>query len=173
MTHTAKVRVGEKKGRTTVLICGECSLETVHEIMVFVDSEDESDDGDIRVWDSYLTVQCRGCRTVSFCVESSCTEDFDPEDPDALLVRKTLFPSRIVGRTPLRDLQHLSHELSKVYEETREALIQNLAVLAGIGIRAIVETVCNEKRAPGRNLSKKIDGLVSLRLITNAEAKIL
>jgi hypothetical protein len=51
--------------------------------------------------------------------------------------------------------------------------MQDLAVLTGIGIRAIVETVCNEKEAPGGNLARMIGGLATLNLITQTEAKIL
>lgn len=51
--------------------------------------------------------------------------------------------------------------------------MQGLPVLTGIGIRAIVETVCKERGAKGRNLFKKINSLVTLNLITKLEARVL
>jgi hypothetical protein len=51
--------------------------------------------------------------------------------------------------------------------------MQGLPVLAGIGIRAIVETVCNDKEATGPNLYEKINSLVTLNLITQTEATVL
>ncbi len=51
--------------------------------------------------------------------------------------------------------------------------MEGLPVLTGIGIRAIVETVCRERSSPGRNLAEKIGGLITLNLITQTEAEIL
>jgi hypothetical protein len=48
-----------------------------------------------------------------------------------------------------------------------------LPVLAGIVIRAIVETVCKEKGASGGNLEQKIDHLAAMNLITSDGARIL
>jgi hypothetical protein len=163
MSHTAKIELGTRKGTAILVVCGECGRLTDHEILVDAVSRDETSDGDIQFWDDYLTLQCRGCKTLSFCLESINSEDSDDEGQP--LPSRTLFPSRIVGRPQLRDLYHLPAELRMVYEETRSALIENLKVLTGIGIRAIVETVCNEKEAPGRNLAQKIAGLVTLNLI--------
>ena len=51
--------------------------------------------------------------------------------------------------------------------------MEGLSVLTGIGIRAIVETVCRERNSPGRVLADRIGGLVALNLITQTEAEIL
>lgn len=51
--------------------------------------------------------------------------------------------------------------------------MQGLPILGGIGIRAIVETVCNERGATGTNLFQKINSLVTLSLITQQEASVL
>jgi len=46
-------------------------------------------------------------------------------------------------------------------------------VLAGIGIRAIIETVCKERSAKGKDLKEKIDDLANLGVVTKDGAKIL
>ena len=173
MSHTAKRTLNKRNGGTIVIVCGECSRRTVHEILTDVASEDESPGGDVQVSESYLIVQCRGCLTLSFCKESQCSEDWDPEEENALLVRRDLFPGRIAGRPPLRDAYHLPWQLRRIYEEARSALMQGLPVLTGIGIRAIVETVCNERGATGANLFQKINSLVTQNLITQQEATVL
>jgi Domain of unknown function (DUF4145) len=173
MSHTAKRTLNQRKNATIVIVCGECSRSTVHEILTDVRSDDESYRGDIQESESYLIVQCRGCLTLSFCKESQSSEDWDPEDENALLVRRLLFPGRIAGRPPLRDAYHLPWDLQKIYAEARSALMQGLPVLTGIGIRAIVETVCNERGAMGANLFQKINSLVTLNLITQQEATVL
>lgn len=156
-----------------VLVCDRCNRETSHAILAEVKSHDSDPEGDIQVWDDYSVVQCRGCRSLSFCHSSRCTEDCDPHDVNALLNRIKQYPSRVAGRPPLRDAYHLPNSVGQIYEETRAALVQEHPILAGIGIRAIVETICNEKTAPGRDLREKITGLVTLHLITPSEAEVL
>jgi hypothetical protein len=46
-------------------------------------------------------------------------------------------------------------------------------VLTGIGIRAIVETVCKERSASGKNLEEKIDQLAAKNLVTAEGAEVL
>jgi len=171
MSHTAKIKVLERKGETVVVVCGECSRETAHEILTGVDSHDSDDEADIQVWHRFLVLQCRGCKTLSFCRESECTEDLDSEG--GLITTRTLFPGRIAGRPTLRDIYHLPSNLRMVYEESRAALMEGLAILTGIGIRAIVETVCNDKRTSGRGLFHKIPQLVEIGVITRNEANVL
>jgi hypothetical protein len=172
MSHTAKIEIKPRPGTTVIVICGECGRRTEHEVLTNVISSDHSPDADIYVSDEFLTIQCRGCKTVSFCKEGSCSEDTDPDDGQPITTR-TLFPGRIEGRPPLNDLYHLPYELQTIYKESRSALMEGLSVLTGIRIRAIVETVCREKNSPGRDLAAKIGGLVTLNLITQTEAEIL
>ncbi|ENB4343872.1 DUF4145 domain-containing protein [Vibrio parahaemolyticus] len=47
------------------------------------------------------------------------------------------------------------------------------AVLAGIGLRALVETICKDNNAQGRSLYKQIDALVEQSVLTPSGAKIL
>lgn len=48
-----------------------------------------------------------------------------------------------------------------------------LKILAGIGIRALIEAVCAEKKASGRSLSDRIDDLADKNVLTREGAKIL
>lgn len=52
-------------------------------------------------------------------------------------------------------------------------MANELPVLAGVGIRALVESVCNEKKASGSNLAQRIDSLVPLGILTRDAAKTL
>lgn len=63
--------------------------------------------------------------------------------------------------------------MRRIYNETLKALNEELPVLAGIGIRAIVETVCKDKDSIGANLQDKIDDLVTQDVLTKEGADIL
>jgi hypothetical protein len=60
-----------------------------------------------------------------------------------------------------------------IYKETIQALSNNSPVLAGIGLRALIETICKEKNAEGRNLFLKIDDLVAKQILTPTGSTIL
>lgn len=176
MSRTARVSVVDPKGGEVWIACaGTCRKETCHTVLTDVEESDATFDGDIQWWNSYKTVQCLGCKTVSYCHEHSNTEDFDHDEDGQMVaaVTRKLYPSRIAGRGEMDGSRELPHGLYRVYRETHSAISNNLAVLAGVGIRAIVEAVCNEKAAPGKNLQERIDSLVTLGLTTPDGAKIL
>jgi hypothetical protein len=79
----------------------------------------------------------------------------------------------MAGRRELHSFALSLSKVGKIYKETHAALCSELPILAGIGIRAIIEAVCKDKKIKGRNLEEKIDALVAKGLTTPAGAKIL
>ncbi|MBX3640262.1 MAG: DUF4145 domain-containing protein [Nitrosomonas sp.] len=176
MSQTRTVAVRPPQGHEVWLACGTCGKVTCHRTLTLVATSDESPDGDIQVWDDYLTVQCGGCRTVSFCVQSSCSEglEWNPRtEQEELSVTNRVYPNRIAGRSELEHSQLLPYATYRIYEETRTAISNDQPVLAGIGIRAIVETICKERAAKGGNLKEQIDDLAAAGIITEDGAQIL
>lgn len=107
----------------------------------------------------------------------SDSEDLEP-DPDGgtgyvAAETQTLYPNRVAGRSELKDSWTLPRQVSSIYTETVAALRSNLLVLTGIGVRAIVETVCKDRNATGGDLEKKIDALVTQGVLTKDGAQIL
>jgi hypothetical protein len=127
-------------------------------------------------WDHYQVVECQGCRTLSFRKMSQNTEnsDFDPETGEEELHQTIeLFPNRLEGRTEIADAWQLPPAMQRIYSETLSALRASLPVLAGVGIRALVETVCKDCDAQGKNLELRIDNLVEKGVLTKAGSEIL
>jgi len=176
MRNTASTTIRKPKNKGVWIACGTCNKETCHKVLTSIEQYDHDQEADIRVWDNYMTVQCQGCKTISFYHESRCSEDmqFNEETQDAEIIpRCTLYLSRIVGRAALDRIYELPHGLARVYKQTHAAICNNLNVIAGIGMRAIVEAICNEKAAKGKDLKERIDELVNLGLITKDGATIL
>src|SRR5262249_45703468 len=67
----------------------------------------------------------------------------------------------------------LPHLIYRIYEETHSALSNEELILAGIGIRAIVEAVCTHSGLTTGNLQSKIDSLKNAGTVTADGAKIL
>lgn len=175
MSERAKVAVAKPSGQELWIACASCNAVTSHKILTAVSSKDESEEGDIQVWEDYWTVQCQGCKHVSFCHESRCSEDLVlcADGSEELRRTRKLYPPRVPGRPQMRRVYELPHPLLEIYKETHSAFCNGLPILAGIGLRAIVEAVCMQKSSTGKDLKQKIDSLVSLGLITPEGARIL
>jgi hypothetical protein len=78
-----------------------------------------------------------------------------------------------MGRSALDGLYELPEKVRSIYKETHAALCTKLKILAGVGIRALVESVCQEESAEGNNLEKKIDDLVIKGVLTKRSADVL
>ena len=163
--HTGeRVRVG----------CIRCACVTNHEIMKSVEEvgwEEVAPDYDIHWGATYQIIKCCGCDTISFRILSSNSEEigFNGE----AIEHEELYPSRTEGRQPINDDHLLPSDLERIYKETISALNNKQPVLTGIGIRAIIETVCKEKNASGSELFTKINDLVSKGVLTREGADIL
>ncbi len=177
MSSTASIHIKKPEDREIWLPCGACNRITAHKILTFVAWHDETPGGDIQVWHDYMTVQCQGCKSICFCDDLRCTEDELEYDPsigrEVLKSTQNIYPSRIAGRAKLEESYLLPQRVCQIYQETHASLCNKLPILAGIGIRAILEAVCKEKSAVGDNLKNKIDSLSSMGFITEDGAKIL
>lgn len=154
--------------------CTRCAGKTAHVALATVDVHGGDDHVD---WhDAHQIVQCLGCKSLSYRIAGTNSEDFVHDEYDEVhhFVTEKLFPPRISGSRGLGDdIYYLPAKLRQIYEETRMALSSTAPVLAAIGLRALVETVCKEKEAEGSDLYKKIDSLVEKKVLTPAGASIL
>ena len=158
------------------LVCAQCLIETRHLILHSVDIDVEN----IRIpyWssESFQIVQCQGCESISFRRWYSDTENtiHSISKGEQICVEMVeVYPSRMAGRSKIRHIRFLPSNVKQVYEETHSALCNRQQVLAGIGIRALIDAICKEKGAKGWNLQKKIDDLVKLGVLTPTGADIL
>jgi len=179
MPSTVKYHINKTQGEEHSLPCIKCTGKTAHKVLASADVR--GDEGDSNHWFEWAidnqVVQCLGCKTVSFRKASSSSEDYHQISQDGgweRSVNETLYPSRIEGIKGLGDETHyLPSNVQGIYDETLMALSNQAPVLAGIGLRALLETVCKEKNAIGHDLLKKIDSLVSTGILTPASAAIL
>lgn len=157
------------------LPCIRCEGLTMHGVLARVESSDSTPDDFVQFWWQHEIVQCRGCETISFRQNAQNTEDtwHASDGTERLADHEELFPPRVPGRKPLADDYLLPFTVLGVYTEAHRAVTNGLRILAGIGIRALVESICKEKGVGGKTLEKKIDALVDGNILTKAGAEIL
>ena len=132
-----------------------------------INGEDWLREDDFKWWSHHQVVECCGCETMSFRMAKGNSEDFSIsaqriESTESV----TLYPVRTKGREPLKHAHLLPMKVQRVYAESLRALNNEQPVLAGMGIRALVETICKDKAASGGNLEQRIDALVMLGVLT-------
>lgn len=176
--ETKTININKAQGEECRVPCRNCDFETRHKVLQSVDISEEDSSPNFYYWcaDSHQIIQCQGCDDVSFRKVHTNSEDID-HDPEtgeqSLDATIDVYPSRIVGRHKLRQARFLPFGVSQIYDETHAALCNKQPILAGIGIRALVEAVCQEEQAIGKNLEQKIDNLVTLGVLTKSGAEML
>lgn len=177
--ETKTVDTNKSQGQECRVPCRNCHVETRHKVVQSVDvSGREYSRGEFIFGynDSYQIVQCQGCDDVSFRKVHTNSEDidYDPDENEQFYTATIdVYPSRVAGRHKLRQIDLLPFQISRIYNETHAALCNKQPILAGIGIRALIEAVCQEEQAVGKNLEQKIDDLVTLEVLTKPGAEML
>lgn len=158
--------------KKTKSYCRECKRETNHAIV----AEHALTGGDaeygIQWWDNFEIVECQGCETVSFRHVSANTENVDYQTGQLEQFIK-LFPDVAKNREPISDLEEFPPLTRRVYLETLTALSGNAPILAAIGIRAIIESICKDLNTGKKNLEKNIDALADLGHLSKKQAELL
>lgn len=178
VTDSIKYTKDSTAGKEHEISCSKCNGKTSHKVAASYDLRGEFDDGQHSTqWAvDHQIIQCLGCKSISFRMASSNSEDLSYiNDSDfEYVVDETIYPSRVDGVRGLGDDTHyLPPKVKRIYDETLKALSSQCPVLAGIGLRALLETVCKEKGATGSDLLTKINNLVSESVLTPASAAIL
>lgn len=156
--------------------CNYCNNKTQHKILDSYNYSEEVENGMIQIWTDYYLLKCMGCNSITLLTESSDSEnsDFDPYTGEEYYVRTVnIYPKRLEGRKQLSNYYLLPSNVSRIYLETFDAICNSMKILSGIGIRVIVEAVCQEKRIINGNLQNKIDELHNKGIITEEGASIL
>lgn len=152
--------------------CRDCCKKTNHNILSeHTDVYREEYSCDI----SYQILQCLGCDTKSFRNVFYDLEAAYPTDENNWEVPEevTVYPKAVEGHKEIKNLWDLPDIVRTIYSEVLTALRENSKVLAGLGLRAVVEAVCNDLTIPGRNLEVRINKLVSSGYISKNDAERL
>lgn len=114
--------------------CIDCGRPTSH-IIIAEQHQKGWDEAKEFGWSySYQIIQCRGCEAMSFRVVGS-----DSEDPEG---SETLYPNRTRGRLPIAGYEYFPGKTLRIYQEVLRALNHRAPILAAIGLRALVESIC-------------------------------
>ena len=154
------------------VICPRCKHETNHQVVAeFKQGTGQDDEYHWSI--HYEVIRCSGCDTVSFRTESWCEDNFDPYTGKPEYT-EVLFPPRTTGREPIPGHdQFLPAKINRIYGEVLQALNNGMPVLAGVGLRALIEAMCNDHKAKGKDLQAKINAMASMGVLAKAQSDLL
>ncbi len=162
----------QKTGVKQVL-CKVCQQVTNHNILNAVTKSVWWEDADAGERHDFYTLQCLGCENVCLLVEYSHSEDTNPYTGEPV-TQSRVYPSpNKDDRDVLDRIHHVPESVRTAYEETVKAINSGLVLLTAMGVRLVIEAVCNHQKITGGNLEKKINKMQEIGLITPSDAKLL
>lgn len=166
--------------------CYDCDKITNHENLfsaakeeTYPDYDENNDIEDVTRKMSYNVVLCLGCETHSFLETTAYSNDLDENDEP--IIYTALYPDPeefeneeengfYLGGDEIRALPPL---VKNLYKEVIVAFRNDLDILAGMGLRALLEALCMHRNITGRNLKLKIENLHKEGYISRREMPIL
>lgn len=161
-----------KKASFLKVHCSECRNVTNHNVLESKELSGEDEKAGIQWWETYEIIQCRGCDEISFRRTSTSTEDINLYT-GKLEVTERLYPNPAETRQPMEGYEELPAKTWRVYREVLKALSHGTPVLAAIGLRAIIESVCLDQKTKSKNLAKGIDELADMGHLSKTQASFL
>lgn len=156
------------------LLCNLCGTDTNHDVLAMV--EQVKHDPILSTSIAHRVLQCRGCETLTSQTMASDEMSF-AENPDTgerdQLYDVAYLPPRQAGRKSLKHSYDLPPVVGAVYKEVLSAMFGNMRMLAAMGLRTLVEAICNDQEAAGKTLVEKINSLRDSKILTPAGADIL
>lgn len=176
MGATTKEFILDDNREKSSIVCKDCGTTTIHLVICrFIENGEQDCGGGNSVnWTvKNETIQCQGCEEVSFRTISTFSEDcYYDEDGAYLNENIKYYPARTQGLKSI-NIYLLPESIQQIYKETILSIENEQYVLAGMGIRAIIETICKDLNATGKNLYEKIDFLKEHSIVTQEGSKIL
>lgn len=143
-----------KEGEIVKLLCQNCQCETNHKILCLHASVYDDKVNDIQGEGNYLVVMCCGCEKVSLATKTYCSEDFEFDENGNIEYVEDIkqYPIPKIGYDNLKYEYNIPEYIRCIYKQTCNSIANKDYILAGVGLRTIIEAICKVEKTPGRNL---------------------
>ena len=135
-------------------------------------SEGSSPDDSYDWQRNHYFVQCQGCDSIFYATQSWSEDSFD-YNTGQMEADWRFYPHSETRREAISDGGAFPYKIKRVYNEVIGALNAQLHILAGIGMRALIEAICKERGITRGNLEELIDGLATSGVLAAGQATIL
>lgn len=156
---------------TAKIFCHHCGGHTNHKVIA---TEEKTWDPDYdSPWgETHYFARCAGCDSIVYAIASWEEGDWDPHTGNMDLKWQT-YPKSQGERLPIKELHRLPKTIRSIYRELVGAMNAQLPILAAIGLRVLIETICREREVEGDRLVEMIGGLAKKGVLSASQAEIL
>ena len=168
------VETGPTTGAKRLVPCDRCGGNvTNHTVLASATETNPAEDengveiGSVNI--DYGIVRCEGCGSHSFRTTYITSNELPEWVPKS---RARHYPPRIEGHAPLSGVEP-PENIRDIYNETHTALACGSRILAGIGLRAILEAVCRNRGETRGTLEAKLDKLKERGLLSTPDSEVL
>lgn len=126
----------------------------------------------------YCVTECLGCNNISFIHQKwdndkeSLDENGEPLKVASIFMEDERWFEDYEFLNE-QDMDALPATIYNLYEELMEAMQHQSSLLAGVGLRMLIEAVCIQQKIPGRKLNLKIKNLLERGFISKKEFEVL
>jgi hypothetical protein len=164
--------------KTTTTQCYDCRKITNHKILhckqvVEIETVKRKK---TKTFSDYMIVQCSGCDEINFLLRYSGKQFIGDDGNDYIDINFPYEDDELdydISLLSRKEQLGLPKLLRDLYEEIEGAFIDDLKILAGVGLRMLIEALCLEQMIKGKNLQEKIKNLHLSGLISANEVPIL
>lgn len=142
------------------IFCNKCKTETNHICMgehyrQFYIEEDEIIQYIAII--GYRLWICAGYEEGS--LEKFTSDEMDYNHTGDYIERSQYFPDRAIFHVQQKRFRKIPKNLNNIYRESLIAFSNNIPILCSIGVRSLIEGICEDKDIKGRNLECKINNM--------------
>lgn len=153
--------------------CNYCKRNTKHTILK--QHSFSSDPREYHYGVEHMLIQCLGCENIAFRKEEHDYEAYYQisEDEWEHDIKIDIYPHFIERHKGIDNIWQIPIVVRSVYQESIIAIQENAYTLAGLGLRATIEAICNEQHIIGKNLQVRINKMNTQGLISKKDAQRL
>ena len=150
--------------------CRSCKRQTKHSIIG--EKSKAGNPEEYHEETKYFLIECDGCETISFRKEYHDYETYYPIGPDEYAhdISLETFPRCIKDHNPIESLFDIPTVVESIYSESLLAIQEGAYTLAGLGLRATIEAICNDKNISGASLKVRINAMNRSGMISKSDA---
>lgn len=159
-----------KKGQVLMVECENCHGKRNHVVLAVDHDTGPSPEYSVAVFNALI--KCRGCEEVSFLRE---VHDYEvtyqvSETEWEHEVYREKYPQVFEGYYRNEVLSDAPEIVRKVYSETVNSIKSKSRILAGAGLRATIEAICNDKGIVAKDLKARINKMAAMGIVAKDDA---
>ncbi|CAK8723630.1 DUF4145 domain-containing protein [Candidatus Electronema halotolerans] len=153
------------------IFCHQCGKHTNHNVLI-QENVSSPDPDDSKSGETHYFARCAGCEAFNYAIEEWYDNNRDTDTGEWYPILTT-YPQGSSELKPIDDVYELPFKVRLIYKEIISSMNAQLPVLSGIGLRALIESICRDQGIDGHNLEQLINGLATNGVLSKAQADIL